>query len=78
MPTITIPKHFATKERLIAIPREEYARLITATKKEHEMTAPNLLRLSREAKQLHQKRKLPLFSDLIKREYPSLAKKHKL
>ena len=83
MPTITIPKHFSKNEDLVAIPRKEYDRLFARAKnglapKEKEMTDEDLLALSREAKQLHKAGKLPLFSDLIKKEYPALAKKHKM
>lgn len=69
MPTITIPKHFAKSDRLVAIPHKEYARLIASAKKERgaerpEMTAEDVLRLSREAKQLHKEGKLPLLRSL--------------
>lgn len=83
MPTITIPKHFSRNEDLVAIPRKEYDRFFVAPKigrrtEEKEMTAEDLLALSREAKQLNLSGKLPLFSDLIKKEYPALAKKYKV
>lgn len=86
MPTITIPKNFIGSEKLVAIPDTEYKRLLTHVKKtpradrqkSKEMTAEDLLRLSREARKLYQEGKLPLFSDLIKKEYPALAKKHEV
>lgn len=83
MPTITIPKHFSKNEDLVAIPRKEYDRFFFPQKNgpratEKEMTAEKLLALSREAKRLHRARKLPLFSDLIKKEYPALAKKYQV
>lgn len=69
MPTITIPKHFAKSDRLVAIPHKDYARFVAAAKKERnaqkpEMTAEDVLRLSREAKQLHKEGKLPLLRSL--------------
>lgn len=69
MPTITIPKHFSKNEDLVAIPRKEYDRFFVPRKngrrtEEREMTAEDLLVLSREAKQLRKEGKLPLLTSL--------------
>lgn len=43
-----------------------------------EVTEESILRLAKEARQLYLDGKLPLFKDLIKKEYPQLAKKYSL
>ena len=52
----------------------------TKIKKEKvkKVTEKDVLRWSREAKKLKKEGKLPLFKDLIKKEYPLLAKKYNL
>lgn len=46
--------------------------------KKEVVTEENILSWSREAKKLKRADKLPLFEDLIKREYPKIAKKYHL
>lgn len=43
-----------------------------------EITEESILRMAKEARQLYLAGKLPLFRDLIKKEYPQLAKKYSL
>ncbi|MBU2109683.1 hypothetical protein KKB71_01875 [Patescibacteria group bacterium] len=79
MATITIPKNLIKSEDLVIIPRKEYEEFLEIKKEERgRVTEADVLRWSREAKKLKKAGKLPLFKDLIKKEYPSLAKKYNL
>lgn len=67
------------REELVVLPRKEFERLSKLDIHEKEtMTEDDVLRWSREARALHKKGKLPLFENLIKREYPEIAKKYRL
>lgn len=78
MATITIPKKITPDEELVAIPKKEYELFLSLRTGKEMVTAEDVLRWSREAKELKKKGKLPLFRDLIKREYPGIAKKYNL
>lgn len=81
---ITIPKRMTGRDELVVLPRKEYERLLEVKRengkmyKKETVTEENVLRWSREAKKLKRAGKLPLFEDLIKKEYPKIAKKYYL
>lgn len=65
MPTITIPKEMMRKDDdLVLIPRREYEAFLRITRSEGLVTEKDVLRWSREAKQLKKERKLPLLRSL--------------
>ncbi|MBU4224000.1 hypothetical protein KJ934_02160 [Patescibacteria group bacterium] len=68
----------AKNDDLVIIPRKEYEEFLASKEKKEQVTESDVLRWSREAKKLKKAGKLPLFKDLIKKEYPSLAKKYSL
>ena len=80
MVTITIPRKVTKGEELVVISRKEYERFLRFQKHEEEkkITEADILRWSREARKLKKTGKLPLFENLIKKEYPDIAKKYKL
>jgi hypothetical protein len=79
MATITIPQNLIKTDELIAIPRKEYEEFLAIKKEEKtRVTEADVLRWSKEAKKLKKAGKLPLFKNLIKKEYPSLARKYGL
>jgi hypothetical protein len=79
MNTITIPKNLIKNDDLVIIPRKEYEKFLELKEKINEgITEEDVLRWSREAKHLKKEGKLPLFKNLIKKEYPSLARKYRL
>lgn len=79
MATITIPKQITKGEELIIIPRKEYEEFLELKeKRKEEITEEDVLRWSQEAKRLKRAGKLPLFKNLIRKEYPNLARKYRL
>ncbi len=83
---VTIPKRLTGREELVVLSRKEYERLIdTKTTERAELggkketvTPEDVLQWSREAKELKKRGKLRLFEDVIKNEYPKIAKKYHL
>ncbi|NOY35501.1 MAG: hypothetical protein GXP44_01095 [bacterium] len=79
MSVLTIPKNLIKNDDLVVIPRKEYEAFLELREvKTARVTEDDVLRWSKEAKKLKKEGKLPLFKDLIKKEYPALAKKHRL
>lgn len=79
MATITIPKNLIKSDDLVIIPRKEYEEFLEIKKEERrQATEEDVLRWSREARKLKKAGKLPLFKNLIKKEYPALARKYSL
>lgn len=67
MPTITIPKEMMRKnDELVLIPRKEYEQFLRITESGagERVTEKDVLRWSREAKQLKKRGKLPLLRSL--------------
>jgi len=68
MTTITIPKNLIREKELIVIPRKKYEEFINLEKllknKKGELKEEELLRLSREAKNLKKDNKLPILHSL--------------
>ena len=62
MATITIPKKLAGRDDLIVIPKKEFDDLIARA--ESAVGEQDILRWSREAKQLHRAGKLPKLTSL--------------
>ena len=73
----TIPKKITSGEDLVVLPRREYEKMLRRTKDDkEEVTEKDVLRWSKEARELKKKGKLRTFESLIEMEYPSLAKKY--
>lgn len=73
----TIPKKITDGDDLVVLPRKEYEEILRRGKRD-EVTEEDVMRWSREAKELKKQGKLRTFENLIKEEYPSLAKKHRI
>ena len=63
MATITIPKKLAGRDDLVVIPKKEFDDLIARAEK-NAVGEQDILRWSREAKQLHRAGKLPKLTSL--------------
>ncbi|MCR4328050.1 MAG: hypothetical protein NUV53_00855 [Patescibacteria group bacterium] len=64
MATVTIPKQITKGEELVVLTRKEYEKFLDATVREKEVSAADMLRWSREAKQLKKQGKLPVLRSL--------------
>lgn len=83
MSTITIPKkEYEELKRhasaYLKIVEETFKAKKDTPREDEEITEESVLRMAKEARQLYRAGKLPLFKDLIKKEYPQLAKKYSL
>ena len=79
MPTITIPENLIKSDDLVAISRKDYENFLELKSEVKEVVSEDdVLRWSREAKKLKKAGKLPQFNELVKKEYPVLAKKYRL
>ena len=64
MNAITIPKSITKKGELVVIPKEEYYFLLQALEIKKTEAEKYVLRLSREAKKIMKRKKLPFLSSL--------------
>lgn len=83
MNTLTVPKkeyeELKRKASLYeALVQSTPDRVFDLKQKKENVTEQDVLRWSREAKKLKKVGKLPLFENLIKKEYPKIAKKYHL
>jgi len=64
MVTITIPKQMTKGEELVVLTRKEYEKFLDAAVREKGVSAVDVLRWSREARQLKKQGKLPVLRSL--------------
>ena len=64
MTTITIPRTLTRKGDLVVVPRKEYERMLSLAAQRSSVTAADILRWSKESKQLKRIGRLPLLRSL--------------